>query len=115
MRMLILSLGFALVAAPALAETIQPTDAGTHVGQTVTVAGTVSEVHTSTRSGVTFINMGGRYPDDAFTGVIFSEDASKFPDVAALNGKAVEITGPIRLHKGKPEIILKDAAQLKSQ
>lgn len=115
MRRLILSLGFALVAAPALAETIQPTDAAAHVGQTVTVAGTVSEVHTSTRSGATFINMGGRFPDDAFTGVIFSEDASKFPDVAALSGKAVEITGPVRLHKGKPEIILKDAAQLKSQ
>lgn len=115
MRTLILTLGFALLAAPALAETIQPTDAAAHVGQTVTVAGTVSEVHTSTRSGATFVNMGGRYPDDAFTGVIFSEDASKFPGVEALSGKTVEITGLVRLHKGKPEIVLKDRAQLKSQ
>ncbi len=114
MKRLILSLGFALLAAPALAETIQPTDAAAHVGQTITVAGTVSEVHTSARSGAIFINMGGSYPNDAFTGVIFSEDASKFPSVQALSGKTVEITGAVRLHKGKPEIILKDAAQLKS-
>jgi hypothetical protein len=115
MRRLILSFGFALLAVPALAQTIQPTDVAAHVGQTVTVSGSVSQVHTSARSGVTFINMGGRYPDDAFTGVIFPEDASKFPAVGALSGKTVEITGPVRLHKGKPEIVLKDAVQLKSQ
>lgn len=114
MRPLILSLWFALLAAPAFAQTIQPTDAAAHVGQTVTVAGTVSEVHKSPRSGATFVNMGGRYPNDAFTGVIFADDASKFPDIEALRGKTIAITGLVRLHKGKPEIVLKDRAQIKS-
>jgi DNA/RNA endonuclease YhcR with UshA esterase domain len=114
MRTLVLALGFALLTAPAFADAIQPTDASAHVGQTVTVEGTVSNVHTA-RSGVTFIDMGGRYPNNSFTAVIFAKDASKFPGAGSLNGKTVDITGPVRLYKGKPEIIVKDAAQLKSQ
>jgi DNA/RNA endonuclease YhcR with UshA esterase domain len=114
MRMLVLAFGLALLTAPAFADAIQPSDAGAHVGQTVTVEGSVGDVHTA-RSGVTFIDMGGRYPNNSFTPVIFAKDASKFPDVGSLSGKTVDITGPVRLYKGKPEIIVKDAAQLKSQ
>jgi DNA/RNA endonuclease YhcR with UshA esterase domain len=118
MRALVLALGFALTAAPALAQTqtqtIMPADVKAHVGQTVTVEGAVSGVHTA-RSGVTFIDIGGRYPDSAFTAVIFAGDAGKFPNVDALNGKTVDITGPVRLYKGRPEIILNDAAQIKAK
>ncbi len=114
MRALVLALGLALTATPALAETIQPADAQAYVGQTVTVEGTVSEVHTA-RSGARFIDIGGRYPNSVFTAVIFSGDASKFPNVDSLNGKTVDITGPVRLYRGKPEIILKDAAQIKAK
>ena len=45
--------------------------------------------------------------------VIFSKDTSKFTNVTALKGKTVDITGPIKLYKDKPEIILKSADQLK--
>ncbi len=112
MRAIVLALGLALTATAALAQTIPPTDAKAHVGQTVTVEGTVSDVHTG-RSGVTFIEMGGRYPNNVFTAVIFAGDASKFPNVDALSGKTVDITGPVRLYRGQPEIILNDAAQIK--
>ena len=115
MRALIAALGFVLLAVPAFAETIQPADAPAHVGQTVTVEGTVDEVNTDPRSGNTFIDMGGRYPDQAFTAVIFRSDAGSFQDVKSLNGKTVEITGRVRLHKGKPEIILNAASQIKIQ
>lgn len=115
MKALVIALGFALTAAPALAQTIQPADARAHVGQTVTVEGTVSEVHTAASGRATYIDMGGRYPNNAFTAVIFAKDASKFPNVDSLNGKTVDITGPIRLYKGKPEIILNDAGQLKAK
>jgi DNA/RNA endonuclease YhcR with UshA esterase domain len=114
MRALILALVLVLTAAPALAQrVIPPEDCPKHVGETLTVEGTVSEVHIASRSGVTFINMGGRFPNEAFTGVIFKDDASKFPGVDSLTGKVIDITGRVQDYKGRCEIILNDAAQLK--
>jgi nuclease S1 len=98
----------------AAVQTIAPETASSHLGETVTVKGAVADVHTA-RSGVTFIDIGGRYPHNAFTAVIFSGDAAKFPDVGALSGRVVEITGLVRLYKGKPEIILSAASQLKAE
>ena len=59
--------------------------------------------------------MGGRFPDQAFTGVIFKDDASKFPNVESLTGKVVDITGRVHDYKGKPETILNDPAQIKTK
>ena len=112
MRLPVLILALILAAAPAEAETVAPAGASAHVGQTVTIKGTVENVHT-TGSGMTFFDMGGRFPENAFTGVIFASDAGKFPKAGSLAGKTVEITGPVELYKGKPEIILKEAGQLK--
>jgi hypothetical protein len=36
---------------------------------------------------VTFLDMGGRYPDNPFAAVIFPEDTSKFSDVGSLRGR----------------------------
>ena len=47
--------------------------------------------------------------------MIFPEDAGKFPDVGSLSGKVVDVTGLVRLYKGKPEIILRMADQLKAE
>jgi DNA/RNA endonuclease YhcR with UshA esterase domain len=114
MRALILALALTLAAAPALAQTvIPPEDCPKHVSEIVTVEGPVSEVHTDPRSGATFINMGGRFPNQACTGVIFKDDASKFPNVDSLTGKVVDITGRVKDYKGRCEIILNDTAQLK--
>ena len=117
MKPLVLSFGaFCLAAAPAPAQsaTVTPAEAKAHVGQTVTVEGAVSDVHT-VATGVTFIDLGGHYPDNAFTAVIFAANAGKFPNVSALNGKTVDITGPVQLYKGTPEILLNDAAQIKTK
>ncbi len=86
-----------------------------HVGESATVEGVVSEVHVAARSGVTFIDLGGRYPDNTFVAVIWPEDASNFPNVGALYGQMVKITGQLRLYQGKQEIILRDAGQLKTE
>jgi DNA/RNA endonuclease YhcR with UshA esterase domain len=116
MRALAFALGLTLAAASARAETIvAAADAPKHVGETVTVEGTVSAVHTDSRSGITFIDMGGRFPDQAFTGVIFKDDAGKFPNVESLIGKVVDMTGSVHAFKGKPETVLNDPAQLKAK
>jgi DNA/RNA endonuclease YhcR with UshA esterase domain len=116
MRALAFALGLTLAAASAHAETIvAAADAPKHVGETVTVEGTVSAVHTDSRSGITFIDMGGRFPDQAFTGVIFKDDAGKFPNVESLTGKVVDMTGPVHAFKGKPETVLNDPAQIKTK
>jgi DNA/RNA endonuclease YhcR with UshA esterase domain len=108
MKTLVLALGLVLTAAPAFAETIRPDEALGRIGQIVTVEGIVSEVHTAASGRATFIDMGARYQNN-----VFVDDASKFPNVESLNGKTVDITGSVRLYKGKPEIILNDAAQIK--
>lgn len=118
MRTIMLALCFAAAATPALAQdqtqTIAPTDAVARIGQTVTVEGKVSDVHTG-RSGATFIDIDGRYPDNAFTAVIFVDDLAKFPGVKALGGKTVDINGPVQLYQGRAEIIVKSAEQLKAK
>ena len=114
MRTLFLAVGFVLAALPARAQTIGLAEVKTHVGQPVTVEAAVSDVHTG-RSGVTFVDMGGRYPDNAFVAVIFAADAAKFPNLSALEGKTVNISGPVQLYQGKPEIVLKSADQVKAK
>ena len=57
--------------------------------------------------------MGGDYPNNAFTGVIFSSDASKFYSVNSYEGKVVEITGKVKEYQGKVEIIVKEKKQIK--
>jgi DNA/RNA endonuclease YhcR with UshA esterase domain len=114
LKPLILAFTLAFTAAPALAETIAPADARKHVDQTVTVEGQVSDVHT-TGSGTIFLDIGGRYPDNAFAAVIFADDAGQFPDTDKFSGKTVDITGVVRLYKGKPEIILKSVDQIKAK
>ena len=50
-----------------------------------------------------------------FTAVIFRSDFGKFPKQPELyyNGKNVQVTGKVKEYKGKPEIILKDPAQIR--
>ena len=71
---------------------ITPEAAASHVGENATIKGVVAEVYRS-RSGVTLLDMGGRYTDNPFAAVIFPEDAGKFPDADSLSGKMVEVTG----------------------
>jgi hypothetical protein len=113
MKTILLTLFIVLSATPVLAETIAPSEAQAHVGQTATVEGIVSEVHHATSGRATFIDMGGRYPNNTFAGVIFSSDAVKFPDVDSLEGKTIDITGTIKLYNKRLEIILNDPEQIK--
>ena len=107
--------GLMLAAASAHAEPIAPNEAANHIGQNVTVEGTVSEVDHAASRGMTFIDMGGHYPNNTFAAIIFKDDAAKFPDVDTLNGKTIDVTGVIRLYQGRAEIIVNDPAQIKTK
>lgn len=90
--------------------TTTASDAAAHVGETITVEGTVSEVHVSPKA--TFIDLNGRYPNEEFTGVIFTNDAGAFSDVEGYEGKTVDITGTVQMYHGRPEIILRSPSQI---
>jgi hypothetical protein len=94
--------------------TYAPGEAVSHMGETKTVEGVVSEVFTS-RRGDTFLDFGGRYPNEAFTGVIFRDDAGQFGDVSRLEGRTVDVTGEIKEYRGRPEIILSSREQLQAK
>ena len=94
---------------------VSDTQAEQHLGQDVTVEGVVTAVTTS-RKGNTFINFGGVYPNQTFTGWIpagtsLASDAS----LQALQGKKVRITGRIELYRRKPEIKIMSKDQLVSE
>jgi DNA/RNA endonuclease YhcR with UshA esterase domain len=113
MKALIFALLLTSAAAPALAETIAAAEAKNHIGQNVTVEGVVSEVHHVQSGRATLIDMGGTYPNNTFTAVIFKDDFNKFPNVDSLAGKTIDVTGQIKEYRGRPEILLKDAGQIK--
>ena len=64
------------------------------------------------KKGDYFLDMAGDYPDNVFTGVIFSSDASNFDSVESYEGKVVEITGKVKEYQGKVEIIIKNKEQI---
>ena len=113
MKILVLALLLSLTAAPALAETIPAAEAKNHIDKDVTVEGVVGEVHHAASGRAIFIEIGGRYPSNPFSAVIFKDHFNKFPTVDSLAGKTVDVTGRVKEYRGRTEIILDDPDQLK--
>lgn len=88
-----------------------PEQAVNHIGKKVTITGKVYEVYT-TRRGTTFLDFGGRYPDNPFTAVIFRNKRSGFGNVYTYQGKKISVTGVVTTYRGKPEIILDSKGQI---
>jgi hypothetical protein len=104
----------ALIASPAYSA-IPATAASSHAGQSVTVEGLVSEVHTARSGKETFIDLGGSYPNQTFTAVIFERSMSSVGDVSGLAGKTVDVSGLIQTYQGKPEVVITSRAQIKTK
>ena len=86
-----------------------------HVGQKVTVEGVVVPV-TNSAKGNAFINFGGKYPHQTFTGWIPKDsELAGGSTLSGLEGKKIKITGTIDLYKGKPEIKVMSKDQLTSE
>lgn len=89
-------------------------DAGSHIGEYVTVEGTVVAAYNSGKA--CFLNFHPNYRI-YFTAVIFASSFNRFPSNPEryyLN-KRVQVTGRIKEYKGKPEIILNDPSQITIQ
>src|ERR1700720_765013 len=86
-------------------------EAGKHIGEVATVSDRVDGVHQSGKGNI-FLNMGGKYPNQAFTAYIPSGIAVQFSDYQKYDGKTVAVSGKIALYRGKPEIIVTSPSQI---
>jgi DNA/RNA endonuclease YhcR with UshA esterase domain len=86
-------------------------EAAKHVGETATVTGMIDGVHQSGKGNI-FLNMGGKYPNQAFTAFIPSSNAAQFSNPQQYEGRTVAVSGKIALYKGKPEIIVNSPSQI---
>ena len=82
-------------------------------GEEVIVEGKIVDTYRS-KTNTVFLNFEKPYPNQCFSGVIFSSYQYKFvedPEKYYLN-KVVRVKGKIKQYQGKPEIILKDSLQI---
>ena len=91
---------------------ITPAKAKNYIGKTETITGIIDQVHL-TNTGTYFLNMGGKFPNNPFTAIIFKSDASKFGDIKRYAGKEVEVSGMVKEYKNETEIILESKKQIK--
>ncbi len=106
-----------LVSVHIYAQQIKPEEAKNHIGDSVTVCGSVDggKFLENANRQPTLLDMGGAYPNQALTLLIWGVNRSHFsykPE-EALKGKEVCVTGKIILFKDKPEIILDAETQVK--
>ena len=87
-------------------------EAADHVGETATVTDKVDDVHQTT-AGTIFINMGGAYPNNAFTIFIPASSAVDFKSFKNYKGARLSVSGKIGEFKEKPQIVVTDPSQLK--
>jgi DNA/RNA endonuclease YhcR with UshA esterase domain len=88
-----------------------PTEAGKHAGEKATVTGKIEDVHRA-QGGSIFLNMGGKHPNEEFVAFIPAKYAEKFADVEKNDGAVVTVSGEIKMHEGKPEIVVTEASQI---
>ena len=112
-----LALFMCALAASAIAQapaTYTAAEAAKHVGEIATVTDRVDGVHQSSKGNI-FLNMGGKYPNQAFTAFIPSASAAQFSQPQQYEGRTVAVSGKITLYRGKPEIIVTSPAQVSAQ
>jgi hypothetical protein len=110
----ILGLLFCLVATRAdELPVIKDSEAIRYIGKSAEVRGLVVSV-TISPLGTAFINFGRDYPYQTFAGFVAAgSNLATAARIAALPGKLVGITGKIELYRGKPEIKVTSADQIK--
>jgi hypothetical protein len=96
--------------------TVDASDAINHVGSNAEVCGYAAG--TSYRPDIsgspTFINFEMPYPDHVFTAIIWGNNRSRWasPPEELYNGRNICVSGRIRLHEEKPQIVLTSPGQV---
>lgn len=99
------------VAQADIPKTISSEQANKYYEETVTVTGKVAQV--TVRPNVAFINLDGTGTSAPFTAVVFPDNMNEFGDLKRFENHNVEITGTVTEYRGKPEIILESAGQIR--
>ena len=85
-----------------------------HIGETRCITGQVVRVQRGVR-GVHYLDFCEDYRVCPFTAVVFPRDLKNVGDVRRLEGKLIEIHGPVKGYDGRAEIILTEARQIKGE
>jgi DNA/RNA endonuclease YhcR with UshA esterase domain len=89
-----------------------------HIGDSVEVKGKISGVRylETAKNTPTFINIGGVYPNQLLTVVIWGDVRKQLdyaPEDKKFAGGMAIVTGKVELYKDKPQIVIKDPKQLR--
>lgn len=99
--------------------TIQLADVNKHIGDSVTVCGTMSggRYLEKSKGAPTFLNMGAAFPNHSLTIVIWSNMRKQFETAPELlfKDKEVCVTGRIELFKDKPQIVVRRKEDLRER
>lgn len=84
-----------------------------YVGKTVTLCDSVYS--SRALDNISLLNLGGKFPKEIITMVVFKSDRTKFEKepVEIYNNKRICITGKVTLYKDKLQIVVNDPKQVK--
>lgn len=91
------------------AAIISAAEAKDHIGETLTVSGEVVQVKTTRNRRMTFLNMGGTYPNQTCTIVSFRGDRTALKNY---RGRTISVHGTIQVYRGKPQIVIESDDQI---
>jgi hypothetical protein len=94
------------------AECVAISDARKHVGETRCVTGKVFRIEQGDR-GVRYLDFCEDYRTCPFTVVVFPRDLKNVGDIRELQGRVIEIHGPVKEYDGRAEVILQEPRQLR--
>jgi hypothetical protein len=86
--------------------------AGKLIGKRSAFRGTVAKVFAPRSGNLVILNFAADYKT-AITGVVKQEDFARFPDLQALQGREVLLSGPVVDYQGRPEVVLSRPEQVK--
>ncbi|MGE6220697.1 hypothetical protein ACQKCH_12790 [Nubsella zeaxanthinifaciens] len=114
MKKFLLFFAFGLLAVTGRAQTtISIKDAVNHVGKQVTICDSVYSARAM--DNLSLMNLGGKFPKELLTVVVFKADRAKFEKepVEIFEHQRICITGTVTLYKEKLQIVVNDPKQLK--
>ena len=100
-------------------ETVKLSYLSDYIGDSVKVCGKVESARymKAADDSITVINVGGKYPDQLLTIVIWRQHRSQFAGSPEIDwiGKQVCVTGKVEIYNKKPEIVVKQTSQVQIQ